>query len=115
MSEPIKEYSIVEAKWLCKWVIVNPDNISERMEFDSVNHLAQHLFLSKQLITDMAKERDDLLAEVERLRKAVDDFLEKNCSDANGCGCGKWTCVDHDDFLALHLALENAAKEGKQS
>lgn len=62
MSEPIQECSIAEATWLRKWVIVNPYNISERMEFDSVHDLAQHLFNSKELILNMVKEREALLA-----------------------------------------------------
>ena len=87
MSEPIQECSIAEATWLRKWVIVNPFNISERMEFDSVHDLAQHLFNSKELILNMAKEREALQAEVERLTAEL--------SNISGWGRGLESDLSH--------------------
>jgi len=70
------------------------------MEFDSVHDLAQHLFNSKELILNMAKEREALQAEVERLRKAGDWM---------------YNAVILNSDMEMDKAMDawNAAKEGK--
>lgn len=97
--------------------VLHSDYARLKAEVDNSNLINTELLV---LSNQQASEVRRLQAEVERLRKAVDDFLEKNCSNPNGCGCGEWNCVSLDDFLALHLARKNkakeeAAKEGKQS
>jgi hypothetical protein len=117
VSEP-KEYSIVDAsKIFARWVIVDPRDISRRMEMDDANGFALRLF-------ELTDENARLKAEVERLNAECNGLIKGAESDIAYYKAEVERLTKAGDVMADWLDNQgnyggltdgwHAAKEGKQ-